>query len=79
MRYLVHGIAASRPGNDPYPRSSKFWSSHEVLVTAHALVVPEPAGAGRLRGKGKDQGPPQMPPPEVGVLTAQPQKLAADP
>jgi membrane fusion protein (multidrug efflux system) len=24
-------------------------------------------------GKGKDQGPPTMPPPEVGVLTAQPQ------
>jgi membrane fusion protein (multidrug efflux system) len=24
-------------------------------------------------GKGKEQGPPQMPPPEVGVLTAQPQ------
>lgn len=26
-------------------------------------------------GKGKDQGPPQMPPPDVGVITLQPQSL----
>src|SRR6185437_3266628 len=71
MRYLLPGLhRAPRHPTPPCKKSSGVSMKSSLLSTPLLCLSLLALGA---CGKGKENGPPKMPPPEVGVITAQPQ------